>query len=172
MFRRLAQNVTNGAQDLVRLHPAELIGLLEMAWDLRMNQTTGTPVPEPGHPFHRSDIPGLAIPRAVLPGVVRHPPSTEATTQAGDPDVTKFTGQLQSLANPNDKLQGIQWDHIIYAFMVENTRIYEIFRRVVDELVSGEKLGIPSIDTQLWLRNTEELFFRDPPPISITTHNS
>jgi len=48
--------------------------------------------------------------------------------------------------------------------MVENTRIYEIFRKVVSEFLHGEKLGVPQSATQNWLRATEELFFKDPPP--------
>ena len=31
---------------------------------------------------------------------------------------------------------------LIYAYMIENTRIYEIFRRVVHELLHGEKLAL------------------------------
>ena len=55
---------------------------------------------------------------------------------------------------------GILWDHLIYAYMVENTRIYEVFRRVLHEFLHGEKLGVPgSADSQRWLRVTEELFF-------------
>ena len=56
--------------------------------------------------------------------------------------------------------------------MIANTRIRPIFRRVIDELVHGEKFGAPREDTQLWVRNTEELFFRDQPPFSITTLTS
>jgi hypothetical protein len=67
---------------------------------------------------------------------------------------------------------GWSWDHLIYAYMIANTRIRPIFRRVVHELLHGEKLGAPREDTQLWLRSTEELFFRDPPPFSITTITS
>ena len=76
------------------------------------------------------------------------------------------------------KLPGIKaagercWDHLIYAYMIENTRIYEIFRRVLYEFLHGEKLGVPTPDAQCWLRNTEELFYRDPPPLSITTITS
>ena len=54
------------------------------------------------------------------------------------------------------------WDHLIYAYMIENTRIIEIFRRVVHEFLHGEKLGAPSVETQQWLRTTEQLFYRDP----------
>ena len=32
------------------------------------------------------------------------------------------------------------WDHLIYAYMIGNTRIYEIFRRVLHEFLHGEKL--------------------------------
>jgi hypothetical protein len=65
------------------------------------------------------------------------------------------------------------FDHLIYAYMIENTRIYEIFRRVVHEFLHGEKLGVPgSADSQRWLRTTEELFYRDPPPFFITAVTS
>src|SRR4029434_6575960 len=70
------------------------------------------------------------------------------------------------------RTKGTRWDHLIYAYMISNTRIRPIFRRVVHELVHGEKFGPPSEFTPLLLRNTEELFFRDPPPFSITTLTS
>ena len=66
----------------------------------------------------------------------------------------------------------VLWDHLIYAYMIESTRIYEIFRRVLHEFLHGEKLGVPTDAAQHWLRNTEELFYRDPPPFSITTITS
>jgi hypothetical protein len=56
--------------------------------------------------------------------------------------------------------------------MIENTRIREIFRRVVHEFLHGEKLGGPSLDTQEWLRTTEQLFYRDPPPLFVTSVHS
>ena len=54
------------------------------------------------------------------------------------------------------------WHHLIYAYMIENTGIYEIFRKVLHEYRHGEKLGVPSPNGQRWLRVTEELFYRDP----------
>ncbi|MCA1636679.1 MAG: hypothetical protein LC802_24175, partial [Acidobacteria bacterium] len=68
-----------------------------------------------------------------------------------------------------DDLVEIRWDHLIYAYMIENTRIYEIFRRVLYELLHGEKLGTPLPASQNWLRTTEELFYRDPAPFLITS---
>jgi hypothetical protein len=67
------------------------------------------------------------------------------------------------------RLSNVRWDHLIYAYMIENTRIYEIFRRVVSEFLHGEKLGVPlSAGSQNWLHATEDLFYKDPPPFSIT----
>jgi hypothetical protein len=59
------------------------------------------------------------------------------------------------------------WDHLIYAYMVENTRVYEIFRRVLEEYAFGERLGVPDGDAQRWLRTTEQLFYADPPPFQV-----
>jgi hypothetical protein len=53
--------------------------------------------------------------------------------------------------------------------MIENTRLYEIFRRVVFEFVHGEKLGTPTPGAEQWLRNTEELFYKDGAPFFVTS---
>jgi hypothetical protein len=167
VFRNLAAHVSNGAQLLVRLHPAELTALLELAWNLRVNPAPGVTLPPTGHPDHRSDTPGLAISHMPLP--VLEPPSP----QGANPDpAAPFVNVLTSTLSGEIGTRGVRWDHLIYAYMVANTRIRPIFRRVVHELLHGEKLGVPHEDTQLWLRNTEELFFRDPPPFSITTLTS
>jgi hypothetical protein len=164
MFRNLAGAVPNGADRLVRLHPAELTALLEQAWNLRVNLPTSPTLPT-GHPDHRSDTPGLAIQQMPLPVA----PVPGLTGASPDPALD-FTNQLlKSLRNTTP---GARWDHLIYAYMIANTRVRPIFRRVVHELLHGEQFGAPREDTQLWLRNTEELFFRDPPPFSITTITS
>ena len=64
------------------------------------------------------------------------------------------------------------WDHLIYAYMVENTRVYEIFRRVLEEYAYGERLAVPSNIGHQWLRTTEQLFFRDTPPFQISSFSS
>lgn len=91
-----------------------------------------------GHPFNRSALSGLADP-ADGSGIV--------------------------LPRP---LNGVAWDHLIYAYMIENTRIYEIFRRLLHELLHGEKLGTPTAESVQWLRTTEALFYRDSAPFFIT----
>jgi hypothetical protein len=64
------------------------------------------------------------------------------------------------------------WKHLIYAYMIENTRAYEIFGRVVAEYAFGERLGTPSNETQRWLRTTEQLFYAPDAPFQIHSFTS
>ena len=59
------------------------------------------------------------------------------------------------------------WKHLMYAYMIENTRAYEIFGRVIQRLLYGEELGLPDASTELWLRTSEALFYRDSLPLQI-----
>ncbi|MCZ7638674.1 MAG: hypothetical protein M5U12_23025 [Verrucomicrobia bacterium] len=100
---------------------------------------------------------------------LRHPRDISATLEAyfrsayaAEPGVSLLTKVKAPARHQAERV------HLIYAYMIENTAIYEIFQRVVNEFVHGEKLGIPVTSAaQAWLRNTEELFFNDPPPFSI-----
>lgn len=61
---------------------------------------------------------------------------------------------------------GFAWDHLMYSYILENTRMVQIMARVVREFRRGESLGIPSIDTQRWLDVTETLVFGADYPMS------
>jgi hypothetical protein len=139
MFRRFAGTIPAGAETLFRLHPSQLALLLEQAWESR----TFNPASPLGRPDHRSDLPGL--------------PGLAGATALG---AFATANRLQNRA--------VLWDHLIYAYMIENTRIYEIFERVVREMLHGESLGVPVPGSEHWLRNTEELFYKDPAPFQIT----
>ncbi|MCV7224610.1 hypothetical protein [Mycolicibacterium komossense] len=58
------------------------------------------------------------------------------------------------------------WDHMIYAYLIEATGIFEIMADVVRRYVVGETLPYASPQGLAWVRGTEELFFRDPPLFS------
>jgi hypothetical protein len=131
-----------------------LAGLLEAAWAERFQtDARRSPVPElPGGQggsdfgFLNAILTLLCIPMPNRPSV--------------------FNGD-------GDCRNAVVFDHLIYAYMIENTRIYEIFRRVLFEYLHGERLETPSEETQRWLRTTEELFYRDPPPFfafQLTSH--
>lgn len=55
------------------------------------------------------------------------------------------------------------FDHLAYAYLVENTRAFEIFDRVIREYEAGERFETPDPDTALWIRTTVDLFYRDLP---------
>lgn len=149
MFRQFAKpNFPGGAEVLFRLHPAELAALLEQAWEFRRHDSNQSI----GHPDRRSDVPGL-------PGYL----------------LGAFPNYFKNLGNFTNPPPGeeecppgcVAWEHLIYAYMIENTRIYDIFCRVLYEFRHGEQLGVPLEGSEHWLRNTEELFFREPTPFFI-----
>ena len=152
MFRRLATIIQDGPRNVASQHPFALTGFLERGWFAQINIRSEAL----GHPDNRSDLPEIRS--DFVPSPVPQRPT--------------LPGRLGVIFEGGLQLEEIRWDHLIYAYMIENTRIYEIFRRVVQEFSFGEKLGTPSLGTQLWLRNTEELFFRDPPPFSISNVSS
>lgn len=164
MFRRFAGTIPNGALEMFKCHPSMLTTLLEVAWRSRADDDRKPPLLELGHPGHRSDI--AALPDKWLEILknavgIKEPQDSAAIWTTG----TDASGAAGAAAR---KIGTVLWDHLIYAYMIENTRIYEIFRRVLFEFLHGEKLGAPTAGAEHWLRNTEELFYNDPSTFSIT----
>ena len=155
MFRRIAGGNVNKARQLFLLHPIELNALLELAWENRVHDLSQ----DLGHPDRRSDLPEL--PAHVLRLVEDPEDSSNAfVTRNRQLFGARPTGEPPTLGR-------VRWDHLVYALLVENTRIYEIFRKVVHEFLHGENLGTPTIHAQHWLRNTEEIFFSKPTPFFV-----
>ncbi len=134
MFDRLAAFM--GPDLLFQQHPRTLSRWLEEAWNAAAVPATVVPVPGT-----LADILGdpLIIQNIVLPAPL--PQST-----LGIPGPGPFL-----------------WNNLMYAFVLESTGVVEVMAEVLRRYAVGETLGTPSIDSQSWLRSTEELFFRDPP---------
>jgi hypothetical protein len=148
MFRQIAFRLNtggrNGREEVFAQHPGVLASFLEFVYENARDLRAGLTVPL-GHPLFRSNVPSLG----------------------GLFGQSLASGSLRGIVG-SDNLP-FQWDHLIYAYMIENTRIYEVFRKVLFEFLHGEKLGVPFDTAQVWLRTTEELFFRDSAPFLITT---
>lgn len=89
------------------------------------------------------------------------------TTYAGVFEKQKKAINLPVKFNSNNNMElesPIARFHLIYAYLIENTRIVEIFRRVLHESRHGERLGKSTPESEWWLFVTEQLFFRDPFP--------
>jgi hypothetical protein len=145
VFNNLDQE--ENAIELFNTHPLELAFYLEAFW--AGGHTVSNPGNFPlGHPNFLSAEPPISLLSL---------PNRQRLVGAGLPTSRRR----------------LRWDHLIYAYMIENTRVYEIFRRVLHEYRHGEKLGTPiNKETQLWLRATEELFYSDPIPFFISNVSS
>ena len=69
--------------------------------------------------------------------------------------------------NPANPRIPLFWDHLMYGYLIEATGAFDVVAEVGRRLVCGESLGRLSPESIAWLRNTEELLFRDPPLFSI-----
>jgi hypothetical protein len=158
--------------DLSELQPVVLDALLERAWNeqagFRQSPAAGV---EAGHPHHRSDIFGRDD--NLVNSILNTNPQRIAP-RTGTINVPALNAAIQSFASvvATTRLQGVRWPHLIYAYMIENTRVIEVFRRVLDSCLHGEQLGVLSAASQRWMWTTEEMFFRDPPSFSIGAQTS
>jgi hypothetical protein len=142
MFRTLATWYESrfggsGADRVFALHPIQHMRFLEEMWLMRVDPASR---PSAALPAAIYDASGIGADLAGLAGDI-YPTSLDPPGAPGD------NGGL------------FAFRHLIYAYLVENTRVYEIFRRVLEECLYGERLDVPSPQGQAWLRATESLFF-------------
>src|SRR5215468_1203313 len=132
--------------DVFNFHPLQLASYLEQLWELRR---TGAPPPiVPNIVALPFPDPGLSAPirnammKSLDPGVPSLVPG------AGNVDGNVF---LQAVARVLTGNFGVgaegapnppaYWHQFIYAYLIENTRAFDIFERVVFEALMGERLG-------------------------------
>ena len=144
MFRYLASRLSPSAPsdgtELFRLHPLQLHRYLDEAWRFRgIVRTTSSTPPEVFLGENQNIIATLKRPDALL-----------------DPAAIMVPGT----STPLPPLPPGPWEHLIYAYLLENTGILRIFRRVLE------------MYTRQWLRSTEQLFFRDQPLFTISSLSS
>jgi hypothetical protein len=52
--------------------------------------------------------------------------------------------------------------HLIFAYLIENTRIFQIFERMIEKYLMDEEFGIAENNLAFnWIQNTERLFFKN-----------
>lgn len=83
---------------------------------------------------------------------------TLGTARAALSAIGAFTGYTPD--------QTHRWYHFGCSYALDNTRMMQIFARVVQAYRSGETLGIPSQETQRWLDATEALVFNAANPLA------
>jgi hypothetical protein len=154
MFRQLAtwyetkNPGTSGAGKVFELHPLQLTRFLEEMWLMRAGPAAK---------------PSPAVPPALYGVEASSGLESELMTVPEDIYPTSLSAEVAP-GKEGGKGAKIPWRHLMYAYLIENTRAFEIFRRVLEECVHGERLDVPSPEGQAWLRTTEALFYSDPHP--------
>jgi len=133
MFKKLLDQIgEDNMNDFYGLHPIDIIQVMEVAWTGRRRDNIDV-----GLPYNRSTVDGLPL---------------EALAVYNRDLVIR---NLQGLNN------NFVSEHLIYAYLIENTNILEVFRRILFEFIHGEKLGIRRAEIEGFLRISEEIFFSD-----------
>jgi hypothetical protein len=171
MFRTLARllndpaltDPTVGYSDQVfRIHPYQLSQWLEQVWGFAEKATFSNLPDQPVFLGDSGIVQALALPASTNP--LTNPFDTFMRSGIRPGPAFAPVGTFEPSPGPAESPQiPLPWEHLFYAYLIENTGVVEILREVIRRYAAGETLETPSLDTQRWLRATEELFFRDPP---------
>lgn len=142
MFVQVAGQLAGGVQQLLtQTTPADVSEYLEALWGTQRLGLHNAAIGVPGAAAQQAAHQNMARPVAQLVGVA---------------------GPLAPLVNGTTA-----WHHIAYAYLLDNTRMVDIFRCVVHQWTHGERLPPATIATQRWLQVTEQIFFQDAWPYSV-----
>ena len=156
--------VQQNVDSLFIYHPLQISAIVETVWRNRYNAASTPFVPWPqtfseallsadytqGWTFQNT---GSPLPILQYHGLM--PAGETFIVPAAQPGISHTSGQ---------QLRPTNWDHIIYAYTIENTRIFDVFAKVLETYIFSERLEIPSPTSQQFWRNTEYLIYGDGLP--------
>jgi hypothetical protein len=160
------------ADSLFLYTPLQIAALVETVWRNR---------------YHPSGSPFAAWPYSITSAILSDHSffsgyGPNAQPNAGIPQWTTlpsgapfvYPDQLPELqlVPPGGTVQATNWDHLIYAYLIENTRIFDIFERLLETYAFSEDLETPSPAGQLFWRNTEYLLYGEGIPSLLPTTSS
>jgi hypothetical protein len=161
LFRNGSQTANSAAANaLFNSSPAEILALIDIAWRVRDDTRKSGVVKQQ----FESVSPVPLVPESAL--LAKYQLNDPAPMPPGPGG-----GSIYPLW---------VYPHALESFCLENTRIVEIFRRVLGHFLYGEQLAVPpdrsspSPDTDIngWLRVTETVFFGHgytPSPFTVTS---
>ncbi len=159
------------AEDVFSLHPLQIMAYLDVLWEAGRNASPGVAPQQPNAGLGGAAQAGTGSIRddllRALQGSYKDFSGGPSYDLGGSLFADIVTQHLTTL--PIKPEMGRYWDHLIYAYCIENTRVYEICQKVLVELIHGERLGTLSPQGHRWVRSTEELFFRDSVPSLIAS---
>jgi hypothetical protein len=172
--------VMKNINSLFVYHPLQISAIIETVWLNRNNAANSqTSYPFlPWSPLLASQI--LSAPFFsgydwnTSPPLAQYPtsPFTFPLDQPGIANTWNGAGAGNTPQPTNPLMHWTNWDHMIYAYVIENTRIFEIFSKVLETYMFSEQLETPSAASQLFWRNLEFLIFGDAMPSMLWTTSS
>jgi len=155
MFNHLSRALVArgvGANAIFNFHPLQLAAYVDLIWETLRVACGGAPD---------------AVRRQLDPAI-GHVTGGHGTVGLTDVYLRPLGGPSGGVDNADfvAAVNGVlgtvpTWHHLIYAYLIENTRAYDIVERVLQEIVTGERLGQLSPESHRWARATEDLMFRD-----------
>src|SRR5271170_5199846 len=181
MFRQLVTvgpnpgNRLNNINSLFTYHPLQISALVETVWQNRYNAASSQ-TSSPFNPW---------APQVTYPMLNAKYFSGYRWTAAGPQPIDPPAGFVLPKDQPGvqntwdgvtlpipTNMQPTNWDHLIYAYIIENTRIFDIFAKVLETYMYTEQLETPTQESQLFWRNLEYLIFGDAMPSMVWTTTS
>jgi hypothetical protein len=165
--------VRNNADSLFLYHPLQISALAETFWRQRYNAWSVANGPNsPFVAWPASATEALLTDTSYILGYdpISNSPNPEPTGALFLPSGETFQAPI---TQPGIVTPGTaNLDHLIYAYLIENTRIFDIFGKVLETYIFTEQLPSPSFAAQQFLRNTEYLLFSDGLPTMVWTTSS
>jgi hypothetical protein len=179
MFRQLVAgpNLMNNINSLFTYHPLQISAIAETVWLNRVNAPTNANPPQTSSWFlpwspqfawqilHAPFVTGYHWTSAGASALTPTPGFVDAWMQPG----IQNTADGGAIPFPE---KYTNWDHLIYAYIIENTRIFEIFSKVLETYMFSEDLETPSPQSQQFWRNLEFLIYGDAMPSMLWTTSS
>lgn len=178
MFLNLAQlyetQQPQGRHSVLTLPAIQLARWLDEVWaDARLPGQLGNSADTLRHIRRATGHPDAIVGRAghgIAPSGLD--PGLSLTPDPADypVGVSPFTLGRGPVGSPDPSTQNgapFAVDHLIYAYLIEATGAFDILAEIGRRLVAGESLGRLGPASIVWLENTEQLFFRDPPLFSV-----
>ncbi|MGA8400557.1 MAG: hypothetical protein WB697_11755 [Stellaceae bacterium] len=168
--------VRSNADSLFLYHPLQISALAETFWRNRYNawsQANGANTPFVAWPANATDA-LLNDPSYILGyDPITQLPNTNGGSSTGSLFLPSGEAFQLPAAQPGIVTPGTaNLDHLIYAYLVENTKIFDVFSKVLETYIFTEQLPSPSFAAQQFLRNTEYLLFSDGLPTMVWTTSS
>lgn len=159
MFLQIERRALPGNDSIFDRSPTQIIGLLEEAWGRRYLNANAYSRWEDQAEEKTSSVNPTVL-RATFAGRVQTDNRREGRRLAME------EGGFAT-ASEDGTMSDMIWDHLVFAYLVEATGVYEIVAKIIAEYLTWQRREVPNPRALRWLTTTESLFYTHPMPYSV-----